>query len=123
MRISQGAQMIAIGYDDVVLAGAKNDEAVTVVDRITHWMLPARTRGRREKGNAELNTIPTKPSARRRPANKPEVTADANSLYHKPLRPVASRQERFLGSWLTILPSEESASKANSVLGRSDKGP
>jgi hypothetical protein len=54
MRISQGAQMIATGDDDVVLANAKNDEAVAVVDRITHWRLPARTRGRREKETLNL---------------------------------------------------------------------
>jgi hypothetical protein len=57
MRIVQGAQMIATGNDDVTLADAKDDERATVVDRITHWRLPARWRGRSEKGILNLNRI------------------------------------------------------------------
>lgn len=46
--------MIATGDDDVALANAKDHEAVAVVDRITHWRLPARRRGRREKETLNL---------------------------------------------------------------------
>jgi hypothetical protein len=49
--------MIATGNDDVTLADAKDDERATVVDRITHWRLPARWRGRSETGIRNLNRI------------------------------------------------------------------